>query len=65
MLVSLRQRPLQSHELFGAGVTAGCISSFATTPLDVVTTMILMPVCYRMEDVHACIEKFAHVRIRA
>jgi solute carrier family 25 S-adenosylmethionine transporter 26 len=41
-LVSCLERPLTSPELFGAGITAGCVSSFATTPLDVVKTRMML-----------------------
>jgi len=42
VLVSWYQRPINSAELFGAGITAGCISAFATTPLDVVKTRMML-----------------------
>ena len=41
-LVSCLERPLSAPELFGAGITAGCVSSFATTPLDVVKTRMML-----------------------
>mmetsp|Transcript_17410 Transcript_17410/g.26953 ORF Transcript_17410/g.26953 Transcript_17410/m.26953 type:complete len:253 (-) Transcript_17410:33-791(-) len=39
---SLVQRDLNPTELFGAGMTAGCISSIVTNPLDVAKTRIML-----------------------